>query len=144
LIAQPPGSAPLLLRSAQPVDWERLTQTVCELDLVPYLRSALGFLRWEPGAPVPDEALGRLERASSSLPAATEFAREVNPAVPRTAWQDLLWFYSRWRRSLGGASPLLHAAGSVRHLQYAFEVDSRLALAGRLAQSAVTQLRSRR
>lgn len=141
------ADAVLLLRSAQAetgIDWERLTRTACDLDLVPYLRSSLAFLRRELGAPVPDEALDRLERASSTRSAAMEFARDADPAAPRTAWQDLLFFYSRWRRSLGGASPLLHPAGFVRHLQYAFEADNPLALAGQLARSAVKRLGRRR
>ena len=138
------ADAVLLLRSARPVDWERLTRTACDLDLVPYVRSALAFLRRELSAPVPAEALDRLDRAPSSHSAVMEFARDADPPAPRTAWQDLLCFYSRWRRSLGGARPLLHPAGFVRHLQYAFELDSPLALPGRLARSAVQRLKASR
>jgi hypothetical protein len=138
------ADAVLLLRSSQPVDWERLTRTACDLDLVPYLHSALGFLRRELDAPVPADALDRLERAPSTRSAAMEFARDADPSAPRTAWQDLLCFYSRWRRSLGEASPLLHPAAFVRHLQCAFEADNPLVLARRLARSAVERLGRRR
>jgi hypothetical protein len=138
------ADAVLLLRSPQPVDWERLIRTACDFDLVPYLHSALAFLRRELDAPVPAEALDRLERAPSTRSAALEFARDADPPAPRTAWQDLLCFYSRWRRSLGGARPLLHPSGFVRHLQYAFQADDPLALAGRLARSAVERVTGRR
>lgn len=126
------------------IDWERLTRTACDLDLVPYLHSALAFLRRDLDAPVPDEVLDRLAHARASRSAAIEFARDADPPAPRTAWQDLLGFYSRWHRSLGGASPLVHPFGFVRHLQYAFEVNSAPALAGRLARAVVERLGRRR
>ena len=59
------------------------------------------------------------------------------PFKPRTAWQDLLSFYARWRRSLGGASALWNAGGFVRHLQYAFELESPWALPGQLVRSVM-------
>jgi hypothetical protein len=131
------ADAVLLLRSSHAeIDWEGLTRTVCDLDLAPYVSSALTFLRNELAAPVPADALERLARSSASRAATLEFARDANPTAPRSAWQDLLCFYSRWRRSLAGAPPLFHPAGFARHLQYAFEVDTLPALARRLARSA--------
>jgi hypothetical protein len=104
----------------------------------------LAFLRSDFGAPIPAEALSRLEGATVSTAAAAEFARDSDPFALRTAWQDLLSFYARWRRSLGGASPIRNSAGFVRHLEYAFELDNPFALARQLARSAFRRLAGRR
>jgi hypothetical protein len=131
------ADAVLLLNSSSPIDWERLVETACRLDVTPYVHRALAFLRGELGAPVPMEVVNRLEHARVSAAVEAEFAREAAPFQPRAAWQDLLSFYARWRRSLGGASVLWNAAGFVRHLQYAFELESPWALPGQLVRSAM-------
>jgi hypothetical protein len=91
---------------------------------------------------VPAEVVTRLEGAPVSAAVEAEFARESAPFVPRTAWQDLLSFYARWRRSLGGESALWNAGGFVHHLQYAFELESAWALPGCLARAAIRRLRA--
>lgn len=137
------ADALLLLRRFPSLDWERLIATSWSLDLVPYVHRALAFLRLSFGAPVPAEVMQRLEGAAVSAAAAAEFARESDPLAARTAWQDLLCFYARLRRSLGGASPIGRAPGFVRHLEYAFELDSAWALARQLARSTARRLASR-
>jgi hypothetical protein len=134
------ADAMLLLRGAQAIDWSRLVRTACRFDIVPYARGALAFLAENLGAPVPQEVLSELERASVSRPAAAEFARECAPFAPRTVVQDLSSFYARWRRSLGGASPWMHPAGFAHHLQYAFEFESAWELPAQLARSATRRL----
>ena len=138
------ADAVLLMRRFPSLDWDRLVGVASGLDIVPYLHRALAFLRSNFGAPVPAEALSRLEGAAVSAAAAAEFARDSDPFALRTAWQDLLSFYARWRRSLGGASPIRNSAGFVRHLEYAFELDSAFALARQLARSAFLRLAGRR
>jgi len=127
----------LLLRGPVAIEWERLAQTACRLEIAPYVASALSFLRREFDAPVPAGVWQRLEEAHTSPAVRAEFARETAPFAPRTAWQDLLSFYALWRRSLGGAAPLWHAGRFVRHLQYAFELESAWSLPGRLARAAI-------
>lgn len=131
------ADAALLLRRFPNPDWDWLIEAAARLDIVPYLRRALAFLRSNFDVPVPAGTLSRLESAPVSTAAAAEFARNSEPFAVRTAWEDLLAFYARWRRSLGGASPILHAPGFVRHLQYAFEMESAAALARQLVRSAV-------
>jgi len=134
------ADAVLLLRRFPSVDWDRLIDASIGLDIVPYLLHALAFLRSNFAVPVPAEVLSRLEGAPVSTATAAEFARETDPFAVRTAWQDLLTFYARWRRSLGGASPILNSAGFVRYLEYAFERDSSWALARQLVRSAARRL----
>lgn len=136
--------AMLLLRGPEAVDWERLIRTASRLDIVPYVRGALAFLREDFGAPVPKGVLNELERAPVSRAAAAEFTRECAPLAPRTASEDLLSFYARWRRSLGGAAPWMHACGFARHLQYAFEFESAWSLPAQLARSAARRCLPRR
>ena len=131
------ADAVLLLRGCSGIDWERLVGTAQRWDLAPYVHRALAVLRREFDAPVPAEVVNRLERARVSAAVEGEFAREAAPFKPRTAWQDLLSFYARWRRSLGGASALWNAGGFVRHLQYAFELESPWALPGQLVRSVM-------
>ena len=134
----------LLLRRFPGLDWERLVRASLRLDVVPYVRRALEYLRSEFDAPVPAEVLATLSGAAVGAATSAEFARDSNPFTARTAWQDLLPFYARWRRSLGGASPLRHATGFVRHLEYAFELESAWALARHLTRSAFLRLARRR
>ncbi len=131
------ADAVLLLRRFPSLEWGSMIEAAVSLDIVPYLHRALAFLRSNFDVPVPAETLGRLESAPVSAAAAAEFARDSEPFAVRTAWEDLLAFYARWRRALGGASPLRNAPGFVRHLQYAFELESASALAGQLVRSAV-------
>ncbi len=137
------ADAVLLLRSDEAVDWQRLVATCRAWDLSPYVHCALEFLNRAFALGIPAWALDALERAPVSAATRAEFARACAPMARRTAWQDLLSFYARWRRSLGGASPALHAHGFVRHLQYAFELQSVGALPGLLVRSAVRRLADR-
>ena len=134
----------LLLRRFPALDWELLIRASLSLDVVPYVRRALEFLRSEFDAPVPAEVLTRLSGAAVRASTAAGFARDSDPFAARSAWQDLLPFYARWRRSLGGAFPVWHAAGFVRHLEYAFECESAWALARYLTRSAFGRLAGRR
>jgi len=138
------ADAVLLLRRFPGLDWDRLVRAASSLDIVPYLHRALAFLRSNLGAPIPAEVLSRLEGAAVSAAAAAEFARDSDPFAVRTAWQDLLSFYARWRRSLGGASPILNLAGFVRYLEHAFELDRAWALGRHLVRSAFRRLAGRR
>jgi hypothetical protein len=108
------------------------------------VRRALEFLLSEFDAPVPAEVLTTLSGAAVSASTAAGFARDSDPFAARSAWQDLLPFYARWRRSLGGASPVYHAAGFVRHLEYAFGYESAWGLARHLTRSAFRRLAGRR
>jgi hypothetical protein len=131
------ADAVLLLRRFPSLEWGRLIEASATLDIVPYLHRALAFLRSNFDVPVPAETLSRLESAKVSAAVAAEFARESEPFAARTAREDLLAFYARWRRSLGGASPIAHSPGFLRYLAYAFDLESTSALAGQLLRSAV-------
>jgi hypothetical protein len=131
------ADAVLLLRSGRVVDWKKLAAAAERWDIVPYVRQALAILRERFAAEIPAWVVEDLGRAPVSGAAQAEFARECAPADPRTAWQDLLSFYARWRRSLGGASPAANAAGFARHLQYAFELSSPWKLPAQFAKSAI-------
>lgn len=126
----------LLLLRAEPVDWPRLAGLACRLDVAPYLEAALGYLRAEWDAPVPDETLRTLRNAPSGAGTREEFEREVEPLATRSAWTDLLTFWARWRRSLGSASPWFHLPAFARHLQYVFELERLGMLPGQVARSA--------
>ncbi|MGA2435809.1 MAG: nucleotidyltransferase family protein [Bryobacteraceae bacterium] len=130
------ADALLLLRAERNLDWERLVRTARGFDIAPYVWPALELLRTKFDAPVPAEALRELERAPVSAAVGAEFLRDTAPFEPRTAFQDLLAFYSRWRRSLGGAPPVKRWPGFARYLQYAFELESLWALPWQLARSA--------
>jgi hypothetical protein len=134
------ADAIVLLGGSAAIDWQRLVETACRLEVAPYVHRALAFLRRELDAPVPADVLKRLLSAPVSAAVEAEFARESAPFAPRNAWQDLLSFYARWHRSLGGASALWNAGGFVRHLQYAFELESAWALPGLLVRSALRRL----
>jgi hypothetical protein len=134
------ADAVVLLGGSAAIDWQRLVETACRLEVAPYVHRALAFLRRELDAPVPADVLKRLLSAPVSAAVEAEFARESAPFAPRNAWQDLLSFYARWHRSLGGASALWNAGGFVRHLQYAFELESAWALPGLLVRSALRRL----
>ncbi|MFN7999121.1 MAG: nucleotidyltransferase family protein [Bryobacteraceae bacterium] len=126
----------LLLLRAETVDWARLAGLACRLDVAPYLAAALNYLRSEWNAPVPDATLRALADAPNGAGTREEFEREVAPLAQRSAWTDLLTFWARWRRSLGGASPWLRLPAFARHLQYAFELDRMRMLPAQFARSA--------
>ena len=126
--------------SGRGVDWKILVNACAEWDIVPYALHALAFLRGRFGAAIPEWVPDELSRARVSSATQAEFQRECAPAAPRTAWADLLSLYARWRRSLGGASPMLHGAGFLRHLQYAFELESPWALPAQFGRSAMRRL----
>ena len=126
----------LLLLRAGPVDWPHFAALGCRLDLAPYLEAALRYLRVEWNAPVPDVTIRALASAPRWAGTREEFEREVAPFAPRSAWTDLLTFWARWRRSLGGASPWLRLPAFARHLQYAFELDRLRMLPAQFARSA--------
>jgi hypothetical protein len=134
----------LLLLRAEAVDWPRLAALACRLDVAPYLGAALGYLRVEWDAPVPDQTLRALADSPRGAGTQEEFEREVAPLARRSAWTDLLTFWARWRRSLGGASPWLRLPSFARHLQYAFELDRRGMLPAQFARSAWRRMRDRR
>jgi len=138
------ADAVLLLRGPDAIDWMRLVETADRLAIAPYVCSALAFLRRELDAPVPADVLLRLEKMPVSASVRAEFARETAPHDPRTAWQDLLSLYARWRRSLGGAAAVWNAGGFVRHLQYAFELESAWSLPGRLTRAAIRRTKATR
>ena len=102
------ADAVMLLRSGRAVDWKILVNACAEWDIVPFALHALAFLRGRFGAAIPEWVPDELSRARVSSATQAEFQRECAPAAPRTAWADLLSLYARWRRSLGGASPVLH------------------------------------
>jgi len=126
----------LLLLRAEPVDWPRLASLATRLDVAPYLAAALGYLHADWDAPVPAETLRALANAPHGTGTREEFERELAPLAPRSAWTDLLTFWARWRRSLGGASPWLRLPAFARHLQYAFELDRLGMLPAQLGRSA--------
>ena len=134
------ADAVMLLRSGRAIDWKILVNACAEWDIVPFALHALAFLRGRFGAAIPEWVPDELSRARVSSATQAEFQRECAPAAPRTAWADLLSLYARWRRSLGGASPVLHGAGFLRHLQYAFELESPWALPAQLGRSAMRRL----
>jgi hypothetical protein len=137
------ADAVLLLRRFPNPEWGRLVEASAALDIVPYMLRALAFLRSHFDVPVPVETLRLLERISISAAVAAEFGRESEPFAARTAREDLLAFYARWRRSLGGASPLLNSPGFLRYLQYAFELEGTPALATQLVRSALRRMTAR-
>ena len=136
------ADAMLLLRT-HPVDWRRLEESARELDLAPHLRAALRYLRSEWQAPVPDAVLAALELMPCRASTMAEYARDVAPFARRTARQDLLAFWGRWRRSLGGASPWLRLPQFAEYLQHVFELERAGLLPAQLLRSAVRRIRSR-
>lgn len=136
------ADAVLLLRRGCPIDWQRLVRASIELDIAIYVSPALGYLEAQFGAGVPSWVIEELRRAPSNAAVRAEFAKECEPEVPRSAWQDLLAFYARWRRSLGGAVPLLRSGQFVRHLQFTFELESAWQLPAQFLRSARHRLGS--
>ncbi len=136
------ADAVLLLR-AHPIDWRRLEESARALDLAPHLLAALRYLRSEWQAPVPGETLAALERMPCRASTMAEYARDVAPFARRTAGEDLLAFWGRWRRSLGGASPWPRLPRFAAYLQYAFELEHAGQLPAQLLRSAVRRIRGR-
>ncbi len=133
------ADALLLLRSGEPIDWQRLVRAALDFDLVPYTRAALRFLKTTFDAPIPIERLRELEQCSPNSAVAAEYRRDVAPFEPRTALDDLLALLARWRRS-SSRRPLLRLPSAARYLQYAFELESLWTLVPQLARSAVRRL----
>ncbi len=134
------ADAVLLVRQER-VDWARLAALGEKLDLAPHLEAALSYLQAKWDVRVPEDALKALSEARRGVGTMAEFGRDMEPFAARSAWNDLLAFWGRWRRSLGGASPWVRLPGFARHLQYAFELERMGMLPGQLVRSARRRMR---
>jgi len=125
----------LVVLRAGGLDWPRLVTQAIERDFVLRTRAMLGYLERALGAPVPLDALARLQAIPIAIGQRLEFyAGNHGDGL----LGQLPTYWAKYRRSRAGASPLAFA----RFLQQSWEMGSLAQVAGGMLSRARKRLGS--
>jgi len=115
----------LLLRSAAPLDWKRVTDVARDYRLVMSTRAALDYLARRFEAPIPPAVLAALEQEEATEPERLEFQQYNSPFPSHPGLSYKLW-HVRHRLRRARFSPFrgIFRLAPLRFVQYAFGIDT--------------------